>query len=110
MHEDCLNAAYTFSNGMIKQFSKANLTYPTGCLLKGNPGSQIVHWNVEGRSRNLDVKAICLKMGKYIFYIPCSLIVFAYDMSVQLFFELFLVIFLYHRSKKFLSFGIWKGV
>ena len=60
---DCLDAAYTFTNGIIEQFLEPNLTYPTGCFLKGYPGSLMTHWNLEGGPRNREVKAICFNSG-----------------------------------------------
>ena len=60
---DCLDAAHTFTNGIIEQFLEPNMSYPTGCFLKGYPGSLMTHWNLEGGSRNREVKSICFESG-----------------------------------------------
>ena len=74
---DCLDAAYTFTNGIFEQFLEPNMSYPTGCFLKGNPGRLMTHWNLEGGSRNLEVKSICFESGSIslpsnIFHVPLS--------------------------------------
>ena len=74
---DCLDAAYTFTNGIVEQFLEPNMSYPTGCFLKGYPGSLMTHWNLEGGSRNREVKSICFESGSIrlpsnIFHVPLS--------------------------------------